>query len=261
MENTENQEVIKPSNRLRDRYSKKFPDRAWEGENAESDDSVNNMAADELEEYDRDRESRQIMDDKMNKMFEDKRSARSFVRMANGEDPAIVLVEEFGPEFLEALESEEGKAKFKDALDKWKEQDIQNEISQEEFDANMGHSTDAMAAFGEKNGLDDEQVGEIVSKLYSWCESAIKGEITEEMLTAVLKAGKYDNAVAEAREEGEINGRNEKIKEKLRTSKSNPSGLPQNVSSKAEPEEGRKSKGSTTGSLAMFGGIPVRKKN
>lgn len=260
MEATDNQVVKDSRSKLRERYSKKYPDKVWEGENAETDESLYDYAADELGELDSEMEQRRAMDEKAENLFNnDRRGARMYMRVLDGEDPAIVMTEEYGQEFIDALESEEGKEKFKTAIDKWKENEAKDKVSQEEFDANLGHTVDAMKSFADKNNLDDEQVGEILSTLFGWLDNAVKGNITEDMLEAVSKANGYDMAVAEAREEGVINGRNEKIREKLKTDKSSPTNLPPTVGSKSESESENVGK-SKTGTLSMFGGIPVRKK-
>lgn len=260
MEATDNQEVKNSRSKLRERYAKKYPDKVWEGENAESDENLYDYAADELGEMDSELDSYRTMNAKAEETFsKDRRAARSTMRILDGEDPAIVMVEEYGQDFLDALESEEGKEKFKAAIDKWKENEAKDKVSQEEFDANLGHTVDAMKNFADKNNIDDEKVGELISTLFGWLDNAVKGNITEDMLDAVAKANGYDMAVAEAREEGVINGRNEKIREKLKADKASPTNLPPTVGSRSE-SEGEGYGKSKTGTLSMFGGIPVRKK-
>lgn len=244
--------------RLRDRYTANHPDKDWEAEGAGED--LAGMAADELDAYDRDKAARKDMDDKFNKLFnEDKRSSSVFIDWANGKDPIEAFVRKFGSDMVASLETPEGQAKFKEANDAWKQEQLDAETREAEFNKNLEKSVEVMSQFETENSLEDGAMDKIILSIYEMCDNAVKGIFTKEMLESAHKAGNYDSAVESARTEGEVAGRNAKIRSKLKQSQPDRTMPPTlNGANSVEPEKSMKRP--DTGKLDMFGGIPVRRK-
>lgn len=249
---------VKPTSRQRlaSRYSASHPDVNFEDESVD----IAGYAADELDALDADKKSREEFDGKMNNLFNsDPNAAKIFVGWMNGKDPVENLIELYGEDFIEALQSEEGKEKFKAALEKWRKGKDADAEHQKAYDANIAESAKNLVAFADKNGLTDDQVKALVEKAWQIGSDISEGRYTEEILNLVHKAGNYDAAVADAREEGRIEGKDENIRRELRKSKP-ATGLPATagaqgaIGSEAAPEKPK------TGKLDMFGGIPIKKK-
>ncbi len=214
------QEAKKPSSkdRLSARYRKSRPDLNWDDESVDND--IYGLAADELDAFDSDRKSREDIDEKMNRLFgSDSRASKIFVDWAHGKDPIENLLETYGDDFIEALQSKEGKERFKESLKKWRESKVAGEEHAKLYDSNIAETAKTLIAFADKNKLSDEQVKGIVDKAHQLTADAFDGKYSEELLEMIYKAGKYDQDVNDAREEGRINGRNETIKRELRESK------------------------------------------
>ena len=255
----EKEEVKVPTSRerLTDRYRKNRPDLNWEGE---ADNDIDALAADELETFDRERAERQDLDDKMNGLFDSNPNAsKIFIGWANGKDPVENLIEIYGDDFVEALQSEEGKEKFQKALEAWRKGKEAEAEHQAAYDANIAESAKNLVAFADSHDLTDEQVNELVEKVHKIGTDVCDGLYTPEVLEMVYKAEGFEKAVDDAREEGRIEGKNEKIRRELRDNKP-ATGLPPTaggqgmIGAEAVPERPAK------GKLQMFGNIDVKRK-
>lgn len=251
-------ETTKPNSRQRlaDRYRASHPDLNMDDENTD----IYGLASDELDSYDKDRAARADVDGKMNKLFGDNpNAAKIFIGWANGQDPVENLLELYGDDLVEALQSQEGKEKFKGALEKWRKGRQADEEHTKKYDENMAQSARNLIAFADANGLSDEQLKPIVDKAWQMGSDIAEGLYTPELLEMVYKAGNYDSAVADAREEGRVTGKNENIRRELRKSKP-ATNLPPTtggqgvVGTEAAPAKQKKN------TLPMFGNIPVGKK-
>lgn len=244
--------------RLTSRYKESRPDLNWDGS---VDNDVFGLAADELSKYDEDRKKRQEVDEKMNTLFKSNpRASRIFVDWSKGKDPIENLVEMYGDDFVAALQSPEGKDKFKQALEKWRKGKDAEEAHQKAYDENINNTARVLIEFADKNNLTDEQMKGIIEQAYAFASDAMEGKYSPEFLTVVMKAGNFDRAVEDARNEGRIDGRNEKIEAKLRQSK-NPTGMPNTAGGQDVSTTQQKQKKANTGSLPMFGGIPIKRES
>lgn len=250
-------EQKKPTSRdrLAGRYRKASPD-----SNYGDDADFEGMAADELEAFDKDRAARADMDKRMNDLFgSDSRAAKIFVDWANGRDPIENLLEAYGDDFLEALQSPEGKDKFKQALERWRTGKKADEEHRAAYDKNIDESARVLIKFADSKGIDDDTLRGLVEKAHSLANEVADGKFSEEFLEMLYKAGNYDKAVSEAREEGRVTGKNENIRKEIRRSKPS-NGLPV----PAGAQDGRESDAMTgkpsKGNLSMFGGIPVQRR-
>ena len=215
MEAVENQNIMTSRDRLKERYSKKYPDRDFAGEDAVN--AIDDEVIAELEAFDAELEGYKANDKKIKDLFNtDPRSGRFLVSWAaGGGNPIQYLLDIFGPEITEALESEEGRAKIVESTNKWLERKAAEEAGVKERMANYEQSVSELAAFAQEKGLSDEQAAEVFEKVNQIGFDVLEGKYSRESYEMAYNAMHYATDVESARKEGEVAGRNAKIEEKL----------------------------------------------
>lgn len=215
METVETQNVMTSRDHLRDRYSKKYPERGFAGE--DSANAIDDEVVAELEAFDAELEGYRKREGELKSLFNnDPRSGRFLVSWAaSGGNPIQYLLDIFGPEFTEALESEEGRAKIVESTNKWLERKAEEEEGTKERMANYEQSINDLAAFAQEKGLSDEQAVEIFEKVNQIGFDILDGKYSRESYEMAYNAMHYATDVESARKEGEVAGRNAKIEEKL----------------------------------------------
>lgn len=218
MEKAETQSVMSSRDKIRNRLSSRFPDRAFVGQDGNDvqgviDDSLEEMLA----EYETNAENYNSNSKKLTELFaRDPRAARVFMSWASGGNLMKDLIETFGDEFRDALDSEEGKQTFVNSHNKWLEKVSENKKAEEEAEANFRESVNTLNQFQQEHNLTDEQTIEVFNKVHQMCVDMVKGIYTAEAFQMALSAINHDGDVAAARAEGEVAGRNARIKEKMR---------------------------------------------
>lgn len=215
MEAIENEKVVTSRDRLRDRYAAKYPEKDFNAEGSEN--SIDDEIIAELEAYDAEIEGYKANDKRLKELFNnDPRSASFMVRWAaEGGNPIQYLLDIFGPELKDALESEEGRAKIIDSTNKWLERKAAEEAGESERMANYEASVYELSAFAEEKGLTDEQAVEVFEKVNQIGFDVIEGKYSRESFEMAYNAMHYAEDVETARKEGEVAGRNTKIEERL----------------------------------------------
>ena len=211
--------VTRPTDKLRDRYSSKYPEKDYSGENAE-DALVADVLA-ELEDYDArlgEFEEGRAQSQKMVDLFNrDPRSSKFMLALASGEgNPIDYLLDIYGPDLLDALQSEEGRAKLVGSHNKWLEKKAAEDAALQTRMDNYEKSINDLVAFASEKGLSDEQAASIFEKVNQIGLDTIEGIYTRESYEMAYNAMNYANDVEKARKEGERDGRNERIEEKLK---------------------------------------------
>lgn len=215
----ETKEVTRPWDSLRNRYAEKNPDKDYSGENAE-DALVADILA-ELEGYDArlaEFEEGQMQSKKMVDLFNrDPRSSRFMLALASGEgNPIDYLLDIYGPDLLDALQSDEGRAKIVESNNKWLEKKASEESTMQARMDNYEKSIADLVAFADEMGLSDDQAVAIFEKVNQIGFDAIEGIYSRESFQMAYDAMNYATDVETARKEGERDGRNERIEEKLK---------------------------------------------
>lgn len=229
MEVTENKEVKSGRDRTKSYMSQKYPDKVFDGENATDD--LDELVASELEsnasELDNYRANNQKLVGLMNR---DPRHARYIMRMMTeeGANPLVVMMEIYGPDLLDALQSEEGKDMMSKATEKYLEVKASEEAGEAERLANYENSVKDIAAFAQENGLTDDQAVAVFEKINQIGFDVIEGKITREAMQMAYDAMNFSTAVENARKEGERDGKNQKIEERLAKVKA-PAAMPPSV--------------------------------
>ena len=150
-------------------------------------------------------------------MSADPRSAQYLTDWANGEDPVVGLVRNFGAEIKDVLEDPEMQDKLAEANKEYVERVAKNKALEEEYSKNMEETLQTLEQFQKERGLSDEQVDGILNMLIQVINDGVLGKFTARTLEMACKAMNYDADVASAGEEGRIAGRNDKIVAKLRS--------------------------------------------
>ena len=216
MEVTENKEVKKGRDRYKDYMSQKYPDKVFDGDNATDD--LDELVASELEanasELEASRANNKKLVDLMNK---DPRHARYIMRMMTeeGANPLSVMMEIYGPDLMDALQSEEGKEMMSKATEKYLEVKASEEAGEAERMQNYEQSVKDIAAFADEKGLNDEQAVAVFEKINQIGFDVIEGRYTREAMQMAYDAMNFSSAVENARKEGERDGKNAKIQERL----------------------------------------------
>ena len=166
----------------------------------------------------------------------DPRVAAFFNACKDGQNPVEFLLENFGDDFREALDSEEGKKKFIDKYNKWLEKVAQEKELQAEAERNLDESLKTLDAIQQEKGLTDEQAAQLFDTVHQLTNDLARNIISRETYEFALKAMNYDADVEQAGVEGEIRGRNAKIEEKLRK-KELPADVPPELNSGAAGHE------------------------
>lgn len=155
--------------------------------------------------------------DAMKKMVDaDPRSGAFLRNWAEGNDPVVELIRQFGPELRRAIDDpamQEGIAK---ANTDYLERLERERALTEEFEKNIAESLAMVDEKAEREGITDEELERAWEWLRRVTDEGIRGRVSEEALEMALNALRHDRDVATARHEGELTGRNEAIESHLR---------------------------------------------
>lgn len=216
MKKSENKEVTTARSRVGASMSEKYPDKVFDGENATDD--LDELIASEYETMASELETSRANGKKVVDLFNrDPKQAQLLMMMAESEDanPISLIVEMYGPDIIEAMESEEGKAMISEATAKYLERKATEEAGEQERMENYEKSVKDIAAFADEKGLTDEQATALFEKISQIGFDVIEGKYTREAMQMAYDAMNFSTAVESARKEGERDGRNARIEEKL----------------------------------------------
>lgn len=216
MEKTENKELTSSRDLLKERVLKDYPETDFDAENAQDD--LDDKVVAMLKKYDEEIEGYRSNDKKMRELFnKDPRGGRLLLGMASGADPITYLLDIFGPDIMDAMQSEEGKAKIAESHAKWAERKAAEEAGESTRMANFEQSITDLVAFADEKGMSDEEAIGMLERLNQLSEDALEGKYSRDSFDMVYKAMSYDGDIEKARSEGERDGRNAKIEERLAT--------------------------------------------
>lgn len=207
-----------------ERFSSSYPDVS-----SDDEDSFYGKMNDEFDRFGKMESNQKELADLLAR---DPRSAGFLMVMKNGGNPMEYLIEQYGDDFKDAL-SDESKAKeLTKAFSKYTERQLkENEIKQR-AEGNLQKMIDELDAAQEEGSFTDEDATKAYEYLYAdggLLDRIITNEIHKDDWIMLMKAAKYDEMVAQARNEGEIRGRNANIdiqKRKRSTAAQMPSNIP-----------------------------------
>lgn len=123
-------------------------------------------------------------------------------------DPRTALVEAFGDDLGM---SEEGKANFKGQLEGWRERKAANDALNAAADDNWQASLSALEEWGNAKNLSLEDKRDVMLRLLAITFNGMENKYAAEDFDLAYNAIHHDTDVAEARQAGEVAGRNAKI--------------------------------------------------
>jgi hypothetical protein len=208
----------------RERYKKRYAPDA-EDIDMESDDYYDNLTS-MSEKFDRLQGNEQQMNDLLasnpsfSDMIRDAKEGRSFF-------PS--LVERFGADNIrQALEDPAVAEELGKANDAYMESVKQENADKETAQQNFEESANNIEQYAQEHNLSNEQVNEVLVKATDFAKDIFQGKISPEVIEMFHKSMNYDNDMQQAREEGEVKGRNENIQAQLERSAGQPE-LPPNI--------------------------------
>ena len=146
--------------------------------------------------------------------------------VANGIPVQVAIARQFDPSELAVPEGEPDYEAYKQAAEERTKRLADMKARVETREKNMARSKTDVDAFFAEQGLSEEEQQQFVA----WVDNEIlanllDGKVNKEILTKLYQGWVYDTAVAEARETGKVEGRNEQIEtRRVRTQKTD--GLP-----------------------------------
>lgn len=196
-----------------ERFSGRFPDVDFA-----DDDAFYGKLNDEFDRIDRSDAAQKELG---NLLANDPRSAGFLMVMRKGGNPMEYLIEQYGDDFREALNDEDKAKELSEAFSKYAEKQVKNKELQERAESNMQKMLDDLDAAKSEGSFTDDDATKAYSYLYGdggLLERIITNDIGKDDWMMLMKAANYDAMksdaearVNEAREEGEITGRNANI--------------------------------------------------
>lgn len=211
-------EVKSNKSRLVGRYGSRQPDRNWDDETGFED--LAGFAADELEKFEQD--NKRLAD----LYAKDVRFAGLMNHAANGGDILDYLLDEYGSDFADALNGDEGRKKLSERKKKEDERKAKEKEDDEEYNRNTAQSEKDFETIKEKYGLSDEDLAEIYHGMRQSARDVAFNKFSPDAMERYIKGGRYDKDVAGAREEGHIAGKNQRTRREFRESGKQPGAMP-----------------------------------
>jgi len=155
---------------------------------------------------------------KMTDLFnKNPRASRFVTDMANGKDPWLAVIAELGVDGVTDLMNDPAKQDaIAEANKEYVERIAKEKNLEDEYQKNFAESMELLSSIQEKRGLTDDVVDGAMDMVMKIVNDAIVGKFSEETIDLALKAMNHDADMDNARSEGMVAGRNEKIEEKLR---------------------------------------------
>jgi len=216
MADVKNQQVTSKREAFNERLRSRYPDKSFEDEEA-----LFGQISDDYDEYDKNIAGYQEREKAFVDMFnKDPRSAAFLQDWRDGGDPVIGLVRRFGrDEIREAIDDPEKLDEMEAANKEYLERVAKSKELDEKYEANLRESDKMLDALQADKGYTDEQMDAAVALLNKMSDEVVLGMYTAEAIDMALKAINHDADVANANQEGLVQGKNTKIEEKLRKSK------------------------------------------
>ncbi len=197
----------KPPHKYHERLTKAFPDRKFEKD--EDYDSAMDEHLTSLEDY---REKGKKANQKLLAVFESVPEAGEMVRdLMAGATFREAVARHFSAEDFTPTEGDpdyEGWTKNK--TEREEKMNKRREF-EKNYAANLEAAGKELEAFAKEHNLDEKATDEFLESMEKTLEDFNNGKITKDTLRLMRRAMTYDQDIKDAREEGRIAGRNEKI--------------------------------------------------
>lgn len=247
--------------RILERFKKSHPDYSFKEEDGENGlNGLFDLIADDYDKEEEEGKKRKERDEAMNKLFDEQpESAELFRRWAKGEgNPFDDIVDNYSDILEEGIQSPAAKDRLKKAREERSKREAENKAADEAYEKNISETfSKALREFADENKLSDDEAAQVFLEARDRVNNAIDGIYGKDFFQMIHDGKRYRNDVAQAREEGEVTGRNAKIKAELRKSQSARKGAPALGGAGLASEEADEQKKPDI--LPMFG-IPIQRK-
>lgn len=192
------------------------------------------------------------MSEKMSARFnKNPEEAEAFLAYLDGASLPSAIRRHMGDEALIVKEGDEGWEEYQKAGKEREEQFASNRAALDQYMQNAKDSDVTMADFITEAGLDEEGAQNFKDLVVSIANDMSAGKITKDTLMLLNRAMNYEKDVEGSREQGRVEGRNEKIEVEKKRMKG--SGLPNaHASGNASEEVDVKQSNSTADWLGKF---------
>ena len=239
----------KPRELLYERIRTSRPDAKYD----EDEEEYSRQAMSMLDEYEGKAGQFDQMSEKMSARFnKNPEEAEAFLAYLDGASLPSAIRRHMGDEALTMKEGDEGWDEYQKAGKEREEQFASNRAALDQFMQNAKDSDVTMADFITEAGLDEDGAQKFKDLVVSIANDLSAGKITKDTLMLLNRAMNYDKDVEGSREQGRVEGRNEKIEVEKKRMKG--SGLPNaHASGNASEEVDVKQSNSTADWLGKFG--------
>lgn len=212
---SENKQVKTNRERYNERLRAKYPDKEFA-----DDEAVFGQINEDYEHYDQELAGYQEREKSLSDLFSSNpRSAAFLTDWRKGEDPIVGMIRKYGDYIKAALEDPEKHEALAAASKEYAERVAQEKDFEEQYQKNISESLSTIESIQKEEGIDDTEIDNIMEFLIGIMKDAILGKFSKESILMARKALNHDADVAIADHEGEVRGKNTKIKESLRKSK------------------------------------------
>lgn len=197
------------------RLQGKYPDKDF------SDvETLSGQISDDYDAYDQALGGYKEREQALSDMFtSDPRSASFITSWRKGSDPTVELIRRFGSDIKDAIDDPAMQEQIAEANKEYVERVTKSKELEEEYEKNIGETLDYLDGLTADGKLSESDVDDAMALLISIVHDGIVGKFSPETIDMAVKALNHDTDVAEASHEGEVRGRNAKIKAELRHSK------------------------------------------
>jgi hypothetical protein len=219
----------------------------------EDEEEYSRQAMAMLDEYEGKAGRYDEMSEKMSARFnKSPEEAEAFLAYLDGAPLTSAIRRYMGDEALSMKEGDERWEDYQRAGKEREEQFASNRAALEQFMQNAQDSDVTMSDFITEAGLDEEGAQNFKDLVVSIANDMSAGKITKETLMLLNRAMNYEKDIEGSREQGRVEGRNEKIEVEKKRMKG--SGLPNaHASGNASEEVDVKQSNSTADWLGKFG--------
>lgn len=211
----------KPSELLYERIRTSRPDAKYD----EDEEEYSRQAMSMLDEYESKAGQFDQMSEKMSARFnKNPDEAEAFLAFLDGASLPSAIRRYMGDEALTMKEGDEGWEEYQKAGKEREEQFASNRAALNQFMQNAKDSDVTMSDFIAEAGLDEEGAQNFKDLVVSIANDMSAGKITKDTLMLLKRATDYEKDVEGSREQGRVEGRNEKIEVEKKRMKG--SGLP-----------------------------------
>lgn len=185
--------------------------------NVDDDEELFGQISSDYDDYDNQIAGYKEREGKFSDMFtSDPRSARLMMDWRDGADVAVNLVRLYGTDIADAINDPEKQEAIAEANKEYMERVAKEKDYEEQYNKNLQSSLSTLETMQAESGLSDDDIDAAMEWIITISKDAMLGKFTPETIKLALNAKNYDAAVEQASQEGEVRGRNTKIKEELR---------------------------------------------